>query len=99
MRKPPGSKRFRTFVDGHPRGEDDPNPLAPIEAYVKPSDVPIPLQQNIALAVSTGLTPKQLSVIYEIPEEWIEMFVKGGWCTRIKWFEGVIGYPSMTLIY
>jgi hypothetical protein len=76
MKKPEKDQpKFMTFVEGHPRRDDEPNPLAPMVPYAAPSDVPVPLRQNLKLAHDSGLTVAQLSALYEMPEEWITLFV------------------------
>lgn len=44
--------------------------------YLTPNDVPVPLRHTLAHAHATGLTVHDLSLIFELPESWIELFVR-----------------------
>lgn len=66
---------LKTTIEGFTRQEIE-GKLGPREAYREPSDVPTPLQQNIRYAYETGVEIVYLAEIYEMPAEWIELFVR-----------------------
>lgn len=66
---------LKTTVEGFTRQEIE-RTLGPREEYREPSDVPTPLQQNIRYAYETGVGAVYLAEIYEMPVEWIELFVR-----------------------
>lgn len=58
------TRRFETFGNEH----------LPIQPYSSPADVPVPLRHTLRQAHRSGLTTKNLSLLFELPLEWIELF-------------------------
>lgn len=40
------------------------------------NDVPIPLQHALKTAYDSGLTIKNIATVYDLPEDWLTLFVK-----------------------
>lgn len=72
MAEPPDRPKFRTFIHDAP----DLNELGEVEPYRTPNDVPVSLRHTLRQAHESGLTPKHLAEIFELPVEWIALFVK-----------------------
>ena len=51
------------------------SPPAPI--YASPGEVPLPPKQTIKQAYDSGLTVAHTALVFELPDEWVEMFVRG----------------------
>lgn len=66
--------KFITTVEGHERVEVG-IPTSG-ERYGCPNDVPVPLRHNLKYAHHTGLSVQNLAKIYELPVEWVELFVR-----------------------
>lgn len=56
------------------RHETRGNEHLPIAAYATPSDVPVPLRHMLREAHVSGLTLENLSLLYELPLEWLQLF-------------------------
>jgi len=77
-------KPFKTFIQAHPgaqRRDERPSTghltvILNDPVYAEPVDVPIALRQALRRAYDSGITIEQLNIIYEIPIDWITMFVK-----------------------
>lgn len=47
----------------------------PRPSYASPGAVPVPLRHLIRQAHASGLSVHNCAVIYDLPEEWVELFV------------------------
>lgn len=44
--------------------------------YACPNDVPVPLRHALKTAYDSGLTIKNIALVYELPEDWLTLLVK-----------------------
>lgn len=72
--------RYKIWVDDRP-GTPEP-PDSPLGApridlrYQCPNDVPQPLRAILRQSYATGITPSQLALVFELPEQWVQLFVE-----------------------